>query len=266
MNVLATNRLATVSFLSALVLAMVAIVAPTSAQQRGKQSIKIEPYTGPPIYLPEVEQVAAPTIVRTETVTEKFPDGKVRIERDIAHFSDNHFEAHGKYREFYPSGKVFVEGQYNRGRQDGEWVYYFDNGQINRKASYKDGKPDGALEVFRADGTLAAKRGFSDGQRDGDWITYDATGKTPVSEEHYVQGKANGVWKYWHDNGKLRHEINLKDGQRDGLTTEWDDQGEKRFEATFVEGKLHGTATRWLPGGRKIVQQYDQGKLVSQSS
>src|SRR5690606_9962417 len=102
--------------------------------------------------------------------------------------------------------------------------------------------------------------------RDGDWITYDATGKTPRSEEHYAKGKPNGVWKYWHANGKLKQQISLKDGKRDGLTTEWDDKGQKRFEATFVNDKLHGTATRWFPDGRKIVQTYEDGKLVSQSS
>lgn len=241
------------------------LVTAASAQEK-KRSVTVEPYAGPPIFLEEAEQVAAPTIVRRETVTENYKDGVVRIEREIAHFSDNHFEADGNYREFYPNGKLFVEGKYVRGRQNGEWAFYFDNGQLNRKAVFKDGKPDGAREVFRADGTVSAKRGFSGGLRDGDWITYDATGKTPRAEEHYAKGKANGVWKYWHANGKLKQQISLKDGKRDGLTTEWDDKGQKRFEATFVNDKLHGTATRWFPDGRKIVQTYEDGKLVSQSS
>jgi antitoxin component YwqK of YwqJK toxin-antitoxin module len=263
MSLLSSNRIC-----SAIVLAVGigSIVGVAAAQERQKNSVKIEPYKGEPIFLDEVKQVADPAITRRETVTEKFPDGKVRIERHIAHFSDGHFEADGAYREFYPNGQVFLEGQYKRGRQDGEWTYYYDNGKLNRKANFNDGKPDGPREIFRADGTLSAKRGFADGLRDGEWITYDPTGKTPISEEHYVKGKPHGTWKYWHANGKLRQQISLKDGVRDGLTTEWDDKGEKRFEATFVEGKLHGTATRWFPGGRKIVQQYDDGKLVKQSS
>jgi antitoxin component YwqK of YwqJK toxin-antitoxin module len=234
-------------------------------ESSSKESVKIQPYTGPPIYLDEPEQVAAPTEVRRETIREP-KEGPVRIEREVAHYSDNHFEADGFYREYYPNGKLFVEGQYRRGRQNGEWRYYFDNGQLNRKAMYKDGKPDGPREILRADGTLSAKRGFTAGLRDGEWITYDKTGKTPLAEEHYDKGKPNGVWKYWHPNGKLKQQVALKQGKRHGLTTEWDDKGEKRFEANFAEDKLHGTATRWYPDGRKIVQQYEEGKLVSQSS
>jgi antitoxin component YwqK of YwqJK toxin-antitoxin module len=266
MRVLSHNKAVVFGTLATLLALYNPLSSSAVAQERAKQSIKIEPYTGPPIFLDEVKQVAEPTIVRTQTDSEKFPDGKIRIERDIAYFSDGHFEAHGKYREYYPNGQVFVEGQYKRGRQDGEWSFYYDNGKLNRKANFNNGKPDGAREIFRADGTLSAKRGFADGLRDGDWITYDATGKKPLSEEHYVKGKEDGVWKYWYPNGKQRQQISLKMGVRHGVTTEWDDKGEKRFEATFADGKLHGTATRWFPNGRKIVQQYEEGKLRSQSS
>jgi antitoxin component YwqK of YwqJK toxin-antitoxin module len=237
------------------------------AQETAKERVTVKPYTGPPIYLEEVEQVTEPTIVRHETNTdEKFKNGTVRIERQIARFSDNHFEADGTYKEYYPNGQVFVEGSYKRGRQDGEWNFYFDNGKLNRKAIFKEGKPHGPRDVFRADGTLSAKRGFADGLRDGDWINYDATGKNPTAEEHYVKGKPDGVWKYWHPNGKQSRQIILKDGKKNGLSTDWDDQGNKRFEANFVDDKLHGTATRWFTDGRKIEQKYDNGKLVSQSS
>src|SRR3990172_67692 len=48
------------------------------AQQAG-ESVKIKPYTGPPIYLDEPEQVAAPTIVTREKIEDKYEDsGKLR--------------------------------------------------------------------------------------------------------------------------------------------------------------------------------------------
>jgi antitoxin component YwqK of YwqJK toxin-antitoxin module len=237
------------------------------AQQEPQQSVKIQPYTGPPIFLDEPEQVAAPTIVTREKIQDKYEDtGNVRVEREVARFSDNHFEADGIYREYYPNGQLFVEGQFRRGRHEGEWTYYFDNGQINRKAMYKNGQPDGSREIYRADGTLAAKRSFKDGHRDGEWITYDETGKQPLREELYVDGTQDGVWKVWHPNGQLRQQISLKQGERHGTSTEWDEKGEKRAEINHVDGKLHGTATRWFPDGRKIVQQYNEGRLESQSS
>ena len=145
------KRLAFCSFTAAVVGASLCLAGSAGAQSK-KESTKIQPYTGDPIFLDEVEQIAKPTLTRREKVTEPYKDGKVRIEREIAHFSDNHFEADGVYREFYPNGQLFAEGKYARGRQHGEWTYYYENGQLNRKAAYKDGKPDGPREIYRADG------------------------------------------------------------------------------------------------------------------
>jgi antitoxin component YwqK of YwqJK toxin-antitoxin module len=230
-----------------------------------EERVKIQPYTGPPIYLDQPEEVAPPTIVRRDTKTEKYKDGTVQAERQLALFSDNHFEADGFYREFYPSGKPFLSGEYRRGRQHGEWTYWFENGQVNRKATYKNGQPDGAWEVFRADGTLSAKRGFKDGQRHGEWMAYDKTGKQPLQVEHYDSGKLDGDAKVWFPNGQLKSEAHFKQGLRSGVSTEWTEKGEKRGEVSYVDGKLDGTATVWLPDGRKIVQQYKAGRLLSES-
>jgi antitoxin component YwqK of YwqJK toxin-antitoxin module len=266
MRVLLRNRQAWFGLLAAVLVSPTWTSNPLLAQETAKERVTVKPYTGPPIYLDEPEQVTEPTIMRHETNTEKFKDGKVRIERQIAFFSDNHFEADGAYKEYYPNGQLFVEGTYSRGRQHGEWTFYFDNGKLNRKAIYKEGKPDGPRDVLRADGTLSSKRGFADGLRDGDWITYDASGKNPTAEEHYVKGKPDGVWKYWYPNGKQARQITLKEGKKHGVYTEWDDKGEKRLEANFADDKQHGTTTRWFTDGRKMVQEYDNGKLVKQSS
>lgn len=230
-----------------------------------QESVKIEPYTGPPIYLEETEQVAKPTVVTRETLKEKYDDGAMRVEREVAHYSDNNFAADGAYREFHPNGKPFVEGKFKVGRQDGEWAYYFDNGQLNRKATYTEGKPNGSWEIFRADGTLAAKRGFKDGVRDGEWITYDATGKQPLTEEHYVKGDEDGTWKVWFANGKLKQQAEFKLGKRDGTSSEWDEAGKKLLEMQFTNGKVNGTVTRYFPDGKMIIQKYKDGKFESES-
>ena len=254
----------------ALVIAEVADNSAAQAQTRRssdapQQSVKIEPYKGPPIYLPEAEQIAKPTIVSRETIPEKYEDGKIRIERDVAHFSDNNFTADGKYREFHPNGKPFVEGQFTDGRQQGEWTYYFENGQVNRKVTYKDGKLDGKWDIFRADGTLSAKRSFKDGQRDGDWATYDSTGKQPLSEEHFAGGKETGVWKVWYPNGQLKQQAEFKDGKREGASAEWDDKGKKLVDANWKDNKPDGTITRYFADGKTVVQTYKDGRLESET-
>lgn len=238
----------------------------SSGDSDTENSVKIEPYTGPPIYLEEPEVIAKPTIVTRDNLPEKYDDGKtIRVERQVAHYSDNNFAADGNYREYYPSGKPFIEGKFKEGRQVGDWTYYFENGTVNRKATYADGKANGSWEIHREDGTLAAKRGFKDGIRDGEWITYDATGKQPLSEEHYANGKEDGTWKVWFANGKQKQQATFKDGKREGTSTEWNDKGDKLIEADYADNKLNGTATRYLPDGKKMTQTYKDGRFVSES-
>jgi antitoxin component YwqK of YwqJK toxin-antitoxin module len=241
------------------------LVNTTAAQSRpATQKVTVQPYDGPPIYLDEPKVIAAPQVVRHEMIPEKYPDGTLRVERQVAHFSDNHIEADGAYREFYPNGKLFVEGQYQRGRQHGEWTYYFEDGKVNRKVIYNNGQPDGAWDVFRADGTLLAKRSFKNGIRDGEWITYDETGKKPLREEHYVKSKADGVWKVWFPSGKLKQQVGFKEGMRHGATIEWDEKGEKMIEINYADNKPHGPTMQRLLDGRTIYQEYKDGRLVKQ--
>src|SRR6476469_7677791 len=99
-----------IRFVALLVLALVAWSANALAAEpprAGQESVKIEPYKGPPIFLDEPEKISdAPTIVTKETIKEKLGDG--RVEREVAHYSDNSFAADGSYKEVHPNGKAFI--------------------------------------------------------------------------------------------------------------------------------------------------------------
>jgi antitoxin component YwqK of YwqJK toxin-antitoxin module len=247
-------------------------LAQTEAARRGgtqtiqslEERVRIEPYTGPPIFLEEKRVIAPPTISRREVTTDKYEDGKIRVERQVAKFSDEHFESDGFYREFYPDGKPFIDGQFVRGRQDGQWTYWYDNGQTNRKVSFRNGQLHGAWEIYQRNGSLLATREYDNGLRHGQWVTYDQTGQQPLREEHYDKGTSEGVWKTWYPNGKLQREVTIKGGVRHGVATEWADDGKKVSEATWVEGKLDGAATVWRSDGKKVLRQYKNGALVSE--
>jgi antitoxin component YwqK of YwqJK toxin-antitoxin module len=226
---------------------------------------KIEPYTGPPIYLPESVQVEA-TLVGKRVDKEAYGDGKPKIEREIATFSDDRMVNDGFYREYFPNGQVFLEAQYERGTPSGEWKYYHENGQIARTVKYENGKPTGEVEVRRADGNILAKRAYADGKRSGQWTVYNATGDKPLREEHYADGKPDGVWTVWYEDGTPAQESSFRDGKRHGLTTEWGKDGNKRAEVNFADGERDGKSTLWTPDGNTIEQTFRAGKLVSDAA
>jgi len=261
------TRTGTWNLVSTAAMAVAAIVfsASARAQNRPLEVEKITPYTGPPIFLDVPEEKPAAQLVERETITDKYDDGKVRVEREIARYSDDRRAADGMYREYFPKGQLFVEGTYRDGAQHGEWTYWHENGTKSRTVTYKNGKPDGSWEVYHADGTLSAKRSYKEGKRDGNWALYDESGKQLLGEEQYTDGKADGVWKAWFPSGQLQKQIGFKMGMRDGEALEWDEEGNKRIEATYVENKPHGTATAWAPDGRKFIQKYEHGKLISRT-
>lgn len=245
--------------------AAIAIGFAATGTSLAQDSAAIKPYTGPPIFLDQPETPPPASFVEKRVDTEKYENGKIRHEREIARYSDNRFVADGFYREFYPNGEKFAEGQYKNGKQIGKWTFWHENGKESRTVNYTNGQPDGTWDILNADGAVIANRSYKQGKRDGTWVIYDKTGKQTLREEVYSDGKPNGTWKVWYPNGQMKTQIGIKDGERDGEAIEWDEKGNKRAELTYVAGKVHGTATAWAADGRKVVQQYDQGKLVKES-
>ena len=238
------------------------------AAQAQRESEKIEPYTGPPIYLPDTPEPPPATIVDRQVAAPlvKYEDGSIHIERQVTRYSDNRIVNDGAYREYFPNGQVFVEGQYQEGKQEGEWTYWYENGQNNRIVTYKAGLPDGTWEVFREDGTKQAVRSYLEGRRHGEWTRFDPTGERPYRTFGYQNGLAHGEWKQWHPNGVQQNVITFDGGRRHGVTIEWDEEGNKRLESNYQDGQPHGETTRWNPDGSKSIQTYENGRLIRQTT
>ena len=49
------------------------------------------------------------------------------------------FVNHGEYREWYPNGKLAIEGEYKAGRKHGRWYEYDDQGKKLSDTWYEDG-------------------------------------------------------------------------------------------------------------------------------
>ena len=54
----------------------------------------------------------------------------------------------------------------------------------------------------------------------------------------YKNGKKNGKWMYWNENGQKDSEINYKNGKKDGVETEWFSNGEISSEKIYEDGEL----------------------------
>ena len=57
-------------------------------------------------------------------------------------------------------------------------------------------------------------------------------------EEHYKDGKLEGLWTWWSKNGQKVREGNTKDGELDGLWTTWGKDGNIIGTGMYKDGKL----------------------------
>jgi len=60
--------------------------------------------------------------------------------------------------------------------------------------------------------------------------------KVPIGK--MKNGKKDGLWTSWYENGQKESEETFKDGKRDGLWTWWYENGQKKEEVTFKDGEM----------------------------
>ena len=77
-------------------------------------------------------------------------------------------------------------------------------------------------------------------------------------------GKPDGPYTLWHENGRKQTEGIFKDGEPDGLYTGWFFNGQKKEEATFKDGEVDGPYMKWHDNGQKMAEgTYKDGESVS---
>ena len=80
------------------------------------------------------------------------------------------------------------------------------------------------------------KKKFSDKIVNGNVYQMSDDMKVPLGK--MKNGKKDGLWTGWDDNGQKRSKGTYKDGKMDGLWTLWYDNGQKMYDGTFKNGEL----------------------------
>ncbi|HJQ80460.1 MAG TPA: hypothetical protein VJ828_10920 [Lacipirellulaceae bacterium] len=137
-----------------------------------------------------------------ETVRERYPDGKIRIERQVTLDDTGNYVNHGTWKMLTPSGAVSAEGQYYMGERVGLWTRWHGR---NESPVFNEFPFDKFKAPFMSQAT------FEDGQMDGEWLITDATEKKVM-------------------------QISLKDGKRNGPAVTWLPTGKTYRQATYDQG------------------------------
>jgi antitoxin component YwqK of YwqJK toxin-antitoxin module len=132
---------------------------------------------------------------------------------------------HGKWTEWYASGKLKSEGQYVDGKMDGLWVSYHDGGVKKEEGKYIAGLKDGLWASWHEDGTKKRESQHKAGSWEVTWTAFRTDGKK-WAEGLLVGAQENGPYSEWHPNGKLAAKGSYKSGQKNNDWEYCDSAGE----------------------------------------
>jgi antitoxin component YwqK of YwqJK toxin-antitoxin module len=97
---------------------------------------------------------------------------------------------------------------------------------------------------------------------DGNKIAYYLSGKI-YSKGKIVNGKEDGFWEYWNENGNKAREGEFVDGKPNGNHKYWYENGVLRGIGGWKNGVYDGKWEMYNENGKeKIIQNYKNGKLI----
>jgi antitoxin component YwqK of YwqJK toxin-antitoxin module len=196
---------------------------------------------------------------RSELIRERYPNRKIKVERQVIQDAQDNFVNHGKWKMWDPNGNIMAEGQFENGARKETWVRWLRGGESKLLATVP-------FRQFQAPFISQAK--FENGQLNGRWTIYDAK-QRKISEWNFADGQREGKWTWWYVNGRKMREIDYRNGDLDGHYRQWQPDGALTTDDTFQEGRKLARKLVYQKGSK--TQKQSEGmhlyaRIVPQSS
>ena len=150
--------------------------------------------------------------------------------------------------------KIDSSGTNDNGKRDGLYTQWYENGQKKWEGTYKDGKivEEWTFHYDYYENGQKKEEGTykKNGKKDGKWTSWHENGKKTI-EGTYKDGKKDGLETRWYENGQKELEGTYKDGEFDGLWTGWHENGQNSWYSTYKDGEFDGLTTGWYENGQK---------------
>ena len=112
-------------------------------------------------------------------VKQYWPDGRLRLRKQVSEQSDGTLVNHGTYARWYDNGRKEFEATFIQGRNHGRATRWHRNGQKSVEEHYVYGKRHGTRRTWDENGV---KR----------------------KEEHHVDDEPDGIWTVWDKHGRIK--------------------------------------------------------------
>lgn len=158
---------------------------------------------------------------------------------------DSEGKRHGVWKKYYNNDRVRYVGRFEHGKEVGIFKFYSasnsDNPVIVKE--FNDSNDMALVSFYTPSGALESKGKMRGKEREGKWLFYHPDGKSVMSEENYVNGKLEGVYKTFYPSGEPTEITYYKNGMLDGNYKKYSIKGFLFQDFNYSKGKLNGMAT-----------------------
>ena len=209
-------------------------------------------YSEPESYDTTITEVDS---TQVEIFRERYTNGKVKIEREVALDSEGNYVNHGSWKMWDQAGVLIADGQYDMGLRVGSWTRVLGRNQT-------DLLRQSPFNRFKA--PFVSQATFDNDKMNGEWLIIDAD-QRKCSQISLEKGIRNGLAITWMTNGKILRQTQYDHGVPVGevLQTE-PSSGETKQVATFLDGRrvAKNTAKHGRSQQKKSEEMYLAPKTV----
>lgn len=167
--------------------------------------------------------------------------------------------------DYYPNGKVKVEGSYYNNKAEGVRREYTPEGKIEKSYVFKNGVmigigivdengwKQGAWKEYYDDGSLKQEGSYFNTKKSGLWKFYFQGNNSIVEQIGTYDNKGNpiGEWKWFYESGNIHRIENYENGMLNGLMEEKTDSGLVITRGIYLDGQEDGEWYYQIEGYRE---------------
>ena len=104
---------------------------------------------------------------------------------------------------------------------------------------------------------------FKEGKKDGKWFTYHENGQLD-SKGNWKDGKKDGFWEGYYSSGQLMSKGNWKDGKKDGFWEGYHENGQLMSKGNWNDGKKDGLREYFKnDGSLDSIETWKDGERIN---
>lgn len=195
-----------------------------------------------------------------EIFRERYPNGEVRIEREVTLDAAGNYVNHGSWKMWDPTGLMIADGHYDMGKKVGNWTRILGRKDtaILRQAPFNQFKAPFTSNVT-----------FNNDKMNGDWLIIDAE-QRKVSQISLADGIRHGMAITWLPNGNVLRQSQYDNGVPVGDVVQANSStGKLERSATYLEGRRISSNVEYYSRAKrqkKTEEMFLAPKTVQKSS